>query len=170
METKNRMGRKGDLATDTSKRRRITKWIKLTTCDVCGEKAVDRHHIDGNPGNNVRENITCLCRRCHMVMDGRLNFLVKCIKRKESQRKKCDNCGEVVKVTRKGLCHKCNEYKRRNGDERPCFVSYARITKGQERCVLSLREKGYSLRGISKLTDLCTTTILRVIRHKEEHK
>jgi hypothetical protein len=34
---------------------------------------VERHHKDGNPLNNDPGNIDRLCRRCHMVVDGRLD-------------------------------------------------------------------------------------------------
>lgn len=38
----------------------------------CGAPAVERHHKDGSPFNNAPENIMRVCRRCHMVVDGRL--------------------------------------------------------------------------------------------------
>ena len=41
-------------------------------CADCGGKAIDRHHQDGDTGNNNPENIVWLCRRCHMKRDGRL--------------------------------------------------------------------------------------------------
>ena len=31
------------------------------------------HHKDGNTLNNNGDNVTILCRRCHMRIDGRLN-------------------------------------------------------------------------------------------------
>ena len=34
-------------------------------CEVCGNKAVDIHHIDINRNNNNIENLIALCRRCH---------------------------------------------------------------------------------------------------------
>jgi len=46
------------------------------TLDICEEcraaPAVDRHHRDGNPLNNQPDNLMGLCRRCHMVLDGRI--------------------------------------------------------------------------------------------------
>jgi hypothetical protein len=69
----NHPGWKGDDALDTTKRERTQKMFRLAeACESCGEKAVDRHHIDGDPGNNVLSNIASLCRRCHMVADGRI--------------------------------------------------------------------------------------------------
>jgi hypothetical protein len=37
------------------------------TCCVCGErgKAIQIHHIDENPSNNVSENLSVLCLECH---------------------------------------------------------------------------------------------------------
>lgn len=66
---------KGDAASTTTKRERIQKRISLkgVVCESCRvAPATDRHHIDSDPGNNVRENIALLCRRCHMTADGRL--------------------------------------------------------------------------------------------------
>jgi hypothetical protein len=44
----------------------------MRDCDRCGKPGRDRHHRDGNTLNNEPENIECLCRRCHMEIDGRL--------------------------------------------------------------------------------------------------
>jgi len=63
---------KGDAASTTTKRERAQKLYLLAACEICGAKAVDRHHIDGDTGNNTPENIARLCRRCHMTVDGRL--------------------------------------------------------------------------------------------------
>ena len=36
-------------------------------CEDCGAKvAVDVHHIDGDPTNNVQDNLARLCRPCHL--------------------------------------------------------------------------------------------------------
>jgi len=32
----------------------------------------ERHHKDDNTHNNAPENIQALCRKCHMLLDGRL--------------------------------------------------------------------------------------------------
>lgn len=58
-------------------RRRAGRRKILGMCERCGTKpATDRHHKDHNPLNNTLDNIEGLCRRCHMVEDGRLNQLV----------------------------------------------------------------------------------------------
>lgn len=63
---------KGDKALPTTKRERIQRRFILGACELCGEIATDRHHKDGNPGNNDLSNIQPLCRHCHMETDGRL--------------------------------------------------------------------------------------------------
>ena len=69
-----RAGWKGDGATANTKRHRARRYHPIREfCDRClVAKAKDRHHIDGDPGNNDPSNIACLCRHCHMVVDGRL--------------------------------------------------------------------------------------------------
>lgn len=52
----------------------------LGDCEDCGKPAMDRHHIDDNPANNSPGNIAILCRRCHMVRDGRLEKMGKIVK------------------------------------------------------------------------------------------
>lgn len=42
-------------------------------CEVCGQKAVDIHHIEargmgGTKKEDVIENLQALCRQCHVVM------------------------------------------------------------------------------------------------------
>ena len=44
-------------------------------CEECEAPAVDRHHKDGDPSNNDLTNVASLCRRCHMLADGRLEIL-----------------------------------------------------------------------------------------------
>jgi hypothetical protein len=48
----------------------------LGACERCGERATDRHHKDGNNKNHSAENVQALCRRCHMLLDGRLERLM----------------------------------------------------------------------------------------------
>jgi hypothetical protein len=110
---------KGDAATDKAKRLRARKVIPtLGKCDKCPAKAVDRHHKDGNTGNNERSNLERLCRRCHMIVDGRLNGLAKArAARKPKPDRPCRICGRLSKRLSKGRCHRCEEYLRRNGIE-----------------------------------------------------
>jgi hypothetical protein len=48
----------------------------LPVIGVCAEceraPATERHHWDGDAGNNDR-NVVPVCRRCHMRLDGRLD-------------------------------------------------------------------------------------------------
>lgn len=82
-QSKNRRGPanplwKGDDALARTKRVRARRLFPhLGTCERCGvEPAVDRHHVDGDPGHNEPENIRRLCRKCHMFEDGRSAALV----------------------------------------------------------------------------------------------
>ena len=45
----------------------------LGACERCGRQATDRHHKDADTTNNSPENLSALCRRCHMTVDGRLD-------------------------------------------------------------------------------------------------
>lgn len=44
-------------------------------CELCQAANAERHHKNGNTANNEPSNIWFLCRRCHMVEDGRLDAL-----------------------------------------------------------------------------------------------
>jgi len=44
-------------------------------CEQCGHPhdpaagyTLTVHHIDGNPGNNLPENLVALCQRCHLAL------------------------------------------------------------------------------------------------------
>ena len=40
-------------------------------CEVCGQRAVDIHHIDGRgKGKDVISNLIALCRKCHNAAHG----------------------------------------------------------------------------------------------------
>ena len=48
----------------------------INLCQNCGRKYhLDIHHKDGNHNNNVKENLLKVCRRCHMLLDGRMKNL-----------------------------------------------------------------------------------------------
>lgn len=69
---------KGDAAKEAHKRKRMENERRSGPCERCREKpGCDRHHIDGDTGNNHQSNIRFLCRRCHMIEDGRLDRLVE---------------------------------------------------------------------------------------------
>ena len=63
---------KGSNATISTGRIRAERWFSLGKCELCNNHAQDRHHRDGNSLNNHPLNIQLLCRRCHMVIDGRM--------------------------------------------------------------------------------------------------
>lgn len=111
---------KGDAATDGAKRMRARKLYRLGMCQRCKKtRATDRHHKDGDTGNNTPSNIAKLCRRCHMIEDGRLDGLAAARAKRNlpKKAKPCAICGTPSKPLRKGRCHRCNEYFRRNAVE-----------------------------------------------------
>ena len=65
---------RGTEVTDQAGRNRARRRFAATKCSKCGSSGgqMDRHHIDGNTLNNARGNVIALCRRCHMLADGRL--------------------------------------------------------------------------------------------------
>jgi hypothetical protein len=69
----------GDKVSVKSGRSRAIRHFAKRPCEVCGEekKRIDRHHKDGNTANNNPENIKFLCRRCHMVEDGRMDKFIE---------------------------------------------------------------------------------------------
>ena len=115
---------KGDEVQDETKRKRARSWFATPPeCQKCGEKKkIERYHKDSNPGNNSIENIAFLCRRCHMDADGRLELFSKFpqlnapLLIKDPQ--PCIICHVPSKPLRRGRCHACNEYYRRNGHDR----------------------------------------------------
>jgi len=78
---------KGDQIKMQSGRLRAERKFKISKCEKCGHKAHDRHHKNGNPINNESGNIQILCRRCHMIEDGRMNQLIKRITQKNKSKK-----------------------------------------------------------------------------------
>lgn len=64
---------KGDFVTEKSGRSRALRaYPDQMPCEKCGTDRSERHHRDGNTANNDAGNIAFLCRRCHMIEDGRL--------------------------------------------------------------------------------------------------
>lgn len=56
---------------------------------------------------------TPLCRRCHMIEDGRMaTFMAQANAPKNQPPKPCIDCGQPSKPLRKGRCHRCNERRR----------------------------------------------------------
>lgn len=111
---------KGDAAGKEAKHRRAVRLYPLDKCNRCGKPAIDRHHKDGDPGNNRPENVEPLCRRCHMKADGRLYILYAYSAARELvPPKPCRHCGRLRKPLRRGLCSACSEYLRRHGIPRP---------------------------------------------------
>jgi 5-methylcytosine-specific restriction endonuclease McrA len=65
----------GDETNEKNGRKRAQARFAADACVSCGATPAERHHVDGNPSNNAPENVTILCRRCHMAEDGRLDVV-----------------------------------------------------------------------------------------------
>ncbi len=64
---------KGDAVIKKTGQKRCRALFKnVGPCIRCGAEKVERHHIDGCTTNNDPKNIEILCRRCHMIADGRI--------------------------------------------------------------------------------------------------
>lgn len=111
---------KGDAATTTTKRERAQRRYQLGQCERCLKPATDRHHRDGDTGNNAPSNVELLCRRCHMIVDGRLSALRNRPRRRLPPRA-CRVCQRLEPPRRmwRDRCHRCHEYWRRHGVDRP---------------------------------------------------
>jgi hypothetical protein len=102
----------------------------LELCEQChSSKARDRHHKDGNTFNNDRANVTFLCRRCHMLIDGRMDKLLALPKTASKPPRPCLICLRPHKIFRHGRCPRCAEYFKRNGKERPNTPERVRVYK-----------------------------------------
>jgi hypothetical protein len=112
---------KGEKTSKHAKRSRIQRALPMGPCERCAAPGMDRHHKDGDTGNNRRENISILCRRCHMTVDGRLAeirtrrppLLLK------QPPKPCTHCAKPDKPLKKGRCDACYRYWRRHERDRP---------------------------------------------------
>lgn len=112
---------RGDTNNVRTGRTRAYRWFKSQRpCEECGDKESERHHVDGNPLNNVTENIKWLCRRHHMKADGRTKRLLRAAHESHKlngrwsiKHTKCVRCGTTeVRHHRKGLCRACDSARR----------------------------------------------------------
>jgi hypothetical protein len=67
---------KGDAVGEEAAHGRAQRWYRLGPCEICGNTRTERHHKDSNPLNNEPENVMILCRRHHMMVDGRRASLI----------------------------------------------------------------------------------------------
>lgn len=88
---------------------RAWRMYRADQCSECGAQPAERHHADGNRLNNESSNIAILCRRCHMLADGRLAAFVG---NRQKPRDPCRECGRATIGQRRhyrGLCRPCYE-------------------------------------------------------------
>jgi len=74
---------KGDDITIKSGRTRALRGYEAKPCQRCGSLKSERHHKDGDTSNNTPDNVRFLCRRCHMLEDGRLDEFRKLAKKNQ---------------------------------------------------------------------------------------
>lgn len=91
---------KGDNISPDGGRQRA---IRLYPCP----KGKQRHHIDGNPKNNEPSNILILTSKEHMIKDGRLENIIKRLKKPKTI-EQIERCREVG-LANKGRKHTIEE-------------------------------------------------------------
>ena len=110
-------GWKGHRASIGSARERARTRYPAQCCKLCGAQNAERHHQDGDPYNNEASNLAILCRRCHMIVDGRLESLkamaLAQAGMERTQPQPCVRCRRMYKPRRNGLCSRCYDKDRR---------------------------------------------------------
>jgi hypothetical protein len=82
-------GWKGDGATHQAGRKRARQmYPDAPACERCAASRSERHHKDGNPLNNARENIAFLCRGCHIRTEDRMAYRRKPMTPERTERRK----------------------------------------------------------------------------------
>jgi ribosomal protein S14 len=87
------------------------KWHfkKQSQCNICGKKTdcLDLANISQKYKRDLND-WEWICRRCHMIKDGRITKLIEENKLKTKEKKYCTNCGKSLRLRSKvGLCRKC---------------------------------------------------------------
>ena len=65
------------IKSDSGRARARRNYTVRHPCEFCGNPKVERHHRDDDPWNNTPPNIQWLCRRHHMIIDGRMATLLE---------------------------------------------------------------------------------------------
>ena len=113
LEAAERRWKPGPVSSNASHSRARRRYPVPSECERCGRSVpIERHHKDGDPVNNERQNIAMLCRRCHMEVDGRMEKL-RTFKREPLPPRPCSECNRLDTRFWYGKCHACNERKRR---------------------------------------------------------
>lgn len=162
------------MKTDSGRMRARRMYPIVGSCELCGAKAKDRHHINGDTFDNDPSNIMFVCRKCHMDIDGRLKNLPARYARTVKLPQPCVNCKQLSKPLRKGLCHTCNEYFRRNGHHRPELVQGSRVvTVDMGNAILRLKAMGISIRTTALtvgVSPMAVTNFLKKECHTKHHQ
>ena len=87
---------KGDNVSMDVGRARARRMYPSRPCEVCGKTKAEHHHKDGNTRNNDLDNIQFLCRRCHMILDGRMANFIKMSIINLNTMKEYHNGGKIV--------------------------------------------------------------------------
>ena len=109
-------------------------------CEQCGVSGplLDRHHADGDDRNNDPANISVLCRRCHMLEDGRLLECAARLPRKPLRT--CPQCGGAFAAhSQRG--------KRQTFCSRACYLAYRREH------MVNQRQKGMTYATLAAMPD-----------------
>lgn len=134
---------KGDSCSVQNGRMRAEHWYPIDKCEVCGARAIDRHHRDKNPLNNNPENIQPLCRRCHMQIDGRMSkfealerFRVHGVDGKYISREQKSSYGAKFEPTEPPAYVFC-DYRNQRVSRQIC----AKVCKGSKKCFQKMSER-----------------------------
>ena len=53
---------------ELKKNRLIVLNLRKWKCEICGEKAQQTHHKDGNKANHSLSNLQAVCKKCHQLI------------------------------------------------------------------------------------------------------
>ena len=120
-----------DVSVKGGRSRALRMYAGKRRCETCNAPKAERHHKDGDTSNNLPSNIKFLCRKCHMIEDGRLEKvrssarlrLVKAVELAAIQKLDKTHCKrgheyshENTYINRRGarVCKECQRMHKRN--------------------------------------------------------
>lgn len=148
------------------------------TCERCGDAPVEFHSEthDKNPENRVcalvvagrsierikREIAICqaLCRRCHMLADGRLErFKQNGFRTPGDFPKPCSRCARLYKPLRRGMCAACYDKVMYRPNVKDPDLS--RLIVGE---ILAMASEGVQYKEIARIFKVDPSTVSRRVR------